>query len=189
MKIVALSGSARAPSSTTLALDVAAAAAASVGGQVTRIVLAEWKLPIFDGEESAATDPVVRFKAAVKECDGLIVATPVFHDSMTGALKNAFDFLYDELQGKVAGLIAVAGGRTGHGQALEHVRAVLRETGTWVLPRQVPIGMSKEAFDETGQPRDPETASRLVTLGKEVVVRAKQLRPPARAAAPAGRTL
>lgn len=180
MKIVALSGSARAPSSTTTALDVAAAAATAAGGQVTRIVLSEWRLPIFDGDVSAADDAVVRFKAAIAACDGLIVATPVFHDSMTGALKNAFDFLYDELQGKVAGLIAVAGGRTGHGQALEHVRAVLRETGTWVLPRQVPIGNSKEAFDAEGKPTDPETAKRLELLGKEVVARAKQLRPPPR---------
>lgn len=185
MKVMALCGSPRPGSYTRMALDVAAEAARKMGAEVTVVDLSEWRLPLFEGDMSApATDAtVLRFKAAVAEAQGLLVATPVYHDSFSGVLKNAIDHLYQELANKVAGLIAVAGGRAGHGLALEHLRTVLRETNTWVLPRQVPVGMSKEAFDEERKPRDPETALRLTALGQELVMRTKLLRP-ARPATP-----
>lgn len=179
LKVVALCGSPRSGSYTRMALDVAVEAATKVGAEVTMVDLAEWRLPLYEGDmASPSTDATVqRFKATVSEAQGLLVATPVYHDSFSGVLKNAIDHLYQELANKVVGLIAVAGGRAGHGLALEHLRTVFRETNTWVLPRQVPVGMSKEAFDEERKPKDPETALRLNALGQELVVRTKVLRP------------
>lgn len=179
VKVMALSGSPRPGSHTRKALDVAVAGARKVGAEVTVVDLSEWRLPLFEGVTGApSSDPnLQRFKAVAAECQALLVATPVYHDSISGVLKNAIDHLYQELANKVAGLIAVAGGRAGHGLALEHLRTVLRETQTWVLPRQVPVGMSQEAFDEQGAPKDPETAMRLNALGQELVLRSKMLRP------------
>ena len=45
--------------------------------------------------------------------DGFILLTPEYHGSMSGALKNWFDFHYPELAGKLAGVISVTGGGTG----------------------------------------------------------------------------
>ncbi|HLL55238.1 MAG TPA: NAD(P)H-dependent oxidoreductase [Myxococcaceae bacterium] len=180
-KVIALCGSLRAGSHTRKALDLAIEGAKKGGAEVTLVELSGLKLPPFDDGPSKEDPEVVRWKELVKAADGLLIGTPVYHDSYGGMLKNALDFLYLELADKVAGLIAVGGGRVGQGQALEHLRAVLREPNTWVLPRQVVIPSSKEAFDENGALKDKETVTRLGMLGMELVARCKQLRPKKRA--------
>jgi NAD(P)H-dependent FMN reductase len=179
--VVAICGSLRTGSFTKLALDVAVGSARQLGVTVQVVDLASTPLPFYDG--SPGNEAVARFKQEVAACEALLVATPVYHESYSGSLKNALDHLYGELSEKVAGLIAVGGGSYGMGQALEHLRAVLRETSTWVLPRQVVVGKSEEAFEPDGKLKSAETSARLVRLGQEVVLRARQLRVK-RAAAP-----
>ena len=175
--IVALCGSMRLGSHTKMALEVASQAARDSGAEVTTVDLAQWPLPLFDDGPSREDPMVLRFKAQIAEADGLIIATPVYHESLSGALKNAIDHLYEELRGKVAGLIAVCGGRVGSALALEHMRTILRETQTWIIPRHVPVGFSKDAFDENERPVDPGTEQRLEALGKEVYLRSRIFRP------------
>lgn len=177
VNVMAVAGSLRDGSYTKMALNVAVEGARRAGGEVTVVDLVEWRLPLYDDGPSLQ-DPVARrFMALAEGADALLVATPVYHDSYSGVLKNALDYLYRELNGKVAGLIAVAGGRVGAGLAMEHLRTVFRETSTWVLSRQVPIGNSDEAFDASGRPRDQGTEERLLRIGRELVEQAKILRP------------
>jgi len=178
-KVLALSGSARKGSYSRAALDVAVAAARKLGATVDLYDLGENKLPPFDGSEQVEKEhpAVLDLKRRAKEADALLLATPVYHDSYSGVLKNTLDLLYyEEVSDKLAGLIAVGGGRIGHGQALEHLRAVLREMGAWVLPRQVLVGSSSDCFGEDGQLKDPELLSRLGLLGQELVLRSKLFR-------------
>lgn len=188
IRILALSGSGRAGSKSRAALDVAVQGAKKAGATVEVIDLAELALPMFDGvngKPDADVVPVVRqFRQAAREANGFLFATPVYHDSLSGVLKNAIDHLYLELADKPAGIISIAGGRAGAALALEHLRTILRETQTWVLPRQVPIGNSAESFDAGNVLTDKETTSRLVALGVEVAARTQILRPRAAAAAP-----
>lgn len=177
VRIAALSGSMRSGSNTRKALEVALQGVKKLGAEITVLDLAELKLPPFDGDAALKDPRTLQFKEAIRAADGLIVATPVYHDSFAGMVKNAFDLLYDELLEKVAALVAVGGGRVGHGQALEHLRAVLRETGTWVIPRQVVIGSADKAFDAEGNPHEKEVETRLVALGQELVLRCLTLRP------------
>jgi FMN reductase len=176
-KVVAICGSLRVGSHTRKALALAIEGARKVGGEVEVVDLGQLKLPFFDGGPAREEPEALRFRGLVKAADALLVATPVYHDSFSGGLKNALDLLYEELHDKLAALIAVGGGKVGQGQALEHLRAVFRETSCWVLPRQVAVPQSGEAFDEQGQPKDREVATRLGALGMELVARCKQLRP------------
>ena len=174
--LLAVAGSLRAGSFTRRALEIASEGVRQAGGELNTLDLAEPRIPLFD--DSGSADPAAaRLKSLVRGCDALLVATPVYHDSYSGVLKNAIDYLYDELADKVVALISVGGGKTGHGQALEHLRAVFREAGSWTLPRQVMIGNAKDAFDAAGRPTDPEVQSRLILLGKELVLRTRMLRP------------
>ncbi len=175
MSIVALCGSIRAESFTRRALDVAAQAARKLGVEVVETDLRA--LPYFEEGVSTLSPAALALKDLVRKADGLIIATPVYHDSYSGVLKNGLDHLYDELADKVCALIAVGGGGTSLGQALEHLRAVMRETNTWVLPRQVQVPRSREAFGADGQLTSPELKSRLERLGQETVLRVRQLRP------------
>lgn len=176
-KIVAISGSLRPGSITRKALDLAVESARKIGGDVNIVDLREWRLPPCDDTASKTDAEANRFRQEVKAADGLLIATPVYHESMGGMLKNALDLLYPELLEKIAALIAVGGGRVGQGQALEHLRSVLRETGTWVLPRQVAVFSSDHALDEGGAFKDKEVVERLNALGQELVLRCRKMRP------------
>jgi NAD(P)H-dependent FMN reductase len=175
-QVLALAGSLRSSSVSRMALEIAIEGAQRAGGTVTAIHLGEPALPLFDAADSATSTAVLRFKTLAQKADALLLATPVYHDSMSGVLKNALDFLYDELEDKVVGLISVGGGRAGQGLALEHLRAVLREMNAMTLNRQVLLSGAADAFDENGVPRDTAMATRLRQLGQEVVLRAKLLR-------------
>lgn len=175
-KILTLCGSLRSRSSTRFALDAASAGAVKMGAELNRFDFAEAKLPFFDGDESLNAPATVNFKAQVKAADALLIATPVYHDSYSGLLKNALDLLYDELNQKLVGLIAVGGGRTGQGQALEHLRAVLRETNCWALPQQVIVYTSKQVISEDGKILDDELAARLDRLGAELALRTRLMK-------------
>jgi FMN reductase len=184
MNVVTLIGSLRPGSFTRLAARIAAEGTRKTPLPVNLVEELDLRVPLFQAEGSAEEQERLRaLKHSVQGADALLVATPVFHDSLSGVLKNALDHLYDELADKVVAVIAVGGGRSGQGQALEHLRAVLRETRTWVLPRQVIVPAAETAFDDAGRPRDPEIEQRLLSLGQELVLRARQLRP-RRAAAP-----
>jgi len=94
---------------------VARAAAESEGANVSSWDLVERPLPIM-----SLTDPrqrrlpeVTQVREAAAKADGFIFITPEYHGNMSGALKNWFDFLYLELAGKFAGVIAVTGGGSG----------------------------------------------------------------------------
>lgn len=95
--------------------DIAHEAAEQTGGDVHVWDLVDSPLPVM-----SLTDPrqrrlpeVVRVREAAAEADGFIFITPEYHGNMSGALKNWFDFLYLELAGKFAGVLAVTGGGSG----------------------------------------------------------------------------
>lgn len=180
--ILAVAGSIRAGATSRKALDIAVEGATSAGATVVVADLGNPLLPILDSDGTAEHPAAAQFRAQVRAADALLIATPVYHDSFSGVLKNALDHLYDELREKIVAVIAVGGGRSGQGQALEHLRAVLRETSSWVIPRQVIVSQSESAFHgDTHRPIDPEIELRLQQLGKELVLRTRAMRSPRRA--------
>lgn len=95
--------------------DEAEKAAKEAGADVVRRDLSERELPVMcteDPEQSGL--PVVEtMRREAAEADGFILLTPEYHGSMSGALKNWFDYLYLELAGKFAAVIATTGGGCG----------------------------------------------------------------------------
>lgn len=177
MKVLALLGSLRERSATRRALEIALSGTQKTPLEVTVVGPQPLRLPLFEEGVTEKDPDVVAFRNQVAAADALLIASPVYHDSYSGVLKNAVDHLYNELADKPVALIAVGGGRTGQGQALEHLRAVFRETACWVLPRQVAIPSSGKVFDAEFRLTDEELESRLIKLGQELVLRTRQLRP------------
>jgi NAD(P)H-dependent FMN reductase len=94
MKIVGIAGSMNAQSTTKLAVEIVLKAAREAGAETELIHLAEWPMPVYDNRDDASTYPetVHRFVQKVSEADGLVIGSPEYHGSITGALKNALDF-------------------------------------------------------------------------------------------------
>jgi NAD(P)H-dependent FMN reductase len=61
----------------------------------------------------------------VSAYDGYVFITPEYNHSISGALKNAIDFVYHEWTNKAAGFISY--GTTGGVRAVEHLRGIMSE--------------------------------------------------------------
>ncbi len=75
---------------------------------------------------------------------------------------------FNEFQGKVLGLIGVAGGSTGAINSLNGLRTIGRALRAWVIPNQVSIPQAWQMFDDSGQIKDSDLEKRLKEVGHEV---------------------
>jgi FMN reductase len=92
VKIVGIGGSLRAGSYSQMALNVAAQRAQALGAEVEILDVRSLNLPFCTGENDYHEYPdVEKLQNAVKAADGLILATPEYHGSVSGVLKNALD--------------------------------------------------------------------------------------------------
>ena len=94
---------------------IAADTAEHAGAEVEVLRLHELNLPVMrhgDTDQDVLA-PVQTVRRGAGWADGFILVTPEYHGSMSGCLKNWFDFLYGELAVKFAGVLAVTGGGGG----------------------------------------------------------------------------
>jgi FMN reductase len=149
VQIVAVLGSVTAPGRLHTALEQALARAAEHPGTATRLLdLAELRIAFADGRApSELGDDTAEVVALLSEADVVLLATPVYRGSLTGALKNLLDQLpVEALEGKVTAIVAM--GQTKHHflGAERHLRDVLAFFGAVVAP--VASYLSAEDFSD-----------------------------------------
>jgi FMN reductase len=175
--ILGLGGTIRAGSSTEKALVCALARAEALGAE-TRLLGGAFlgSLPIFDPRPCPSTDAQLELAAAVREADGVIVASPGYHGSISGVIKNALDTL--ELTGKDAepyltakpvGTIITAAGAQAGGTTLMALRAIIHALRGWPTPFGAALNSAADLFDESGACRDDKDAWQLDTVAEQVM--------------------
>lgn len=177
VKIVGIAGSLRSDSYSQKALEIAAQRVEALGAKVEILDLRTMNLPFCNGGDDYPDYPdVQRLSQAVKAADGLILATPEYHGGVSGVLKNALDLLsFEELSGKVTGLISVLGGQP-NSNALNDLRLILRWVHGWVIPEQVAIAQAWKAFGEDGKLLDEKLSKRFDDLAQSLVENTRRLR-------------
>lgn len=181
LKIVGLGGSLRPNSASRKALELALHGAAEAGADTELLDLRILDLPMYDPSSEDVPESVTRLVESTYASDGMIWSSPLYQGSISGAFKNALDWLIllgqrepAYLTDKVVGLISVAGGTQGL-QAINAMEFILRALRGWAVPLVVPIPQSGQAFDETSTPSDPQIMKSLTGLGKEVARIAQRL--------------
>lgn len=161
MKIVALGGSLREGSYTYQILNLAIQKI-DREVDVELIDLRALRLPFCNGNTHYPDYPdVERLRHSIQSAHGLLLATPEYHGSLSGVLKNALDLLEDKnIEGKLVGLIAVVGG-VHSTKALDTLRMVCRQLHCWVLPEQIIVSSAEDSFDEKGGLKDHLLEQRL----------------------------
>jgi len=115
-------------------------------------------------------EDVHRLRRELREAQGIILATPEYHGSLTGALKNMLDLMStEEFEGKIVGLIGVAGGQVGAINSLNTMKTICRNLHCWVLPQEVSIAESGRGIGDDGSMNDEALEGRLLNLGRQVV--------------------
>ncbi|MGY4521478.1 FMN reductase [Thermostichus sp. MS-CIW-30] len=176
-RFVAIGGSLRPNSLTYQALEVARREFEKLGIPLHILDLRQMKLPFVDGSESYADYPdVAVLRATMKRADGIILASPEYHGGISGSLKNALDLLsFEQLEGKVFGLISVLGGES-NSNTLNQMRLIVRWVHGWVIPEQIAIGRAWSAFDEQGNLKDEKLQQRFQHFVQSLVTHTHKLR-------------
>ena len=99
VKIVGLGGSFRPGSSSAKAMQYSLDFLSARGHTTTALVLSDLKLPGFETCERLEDydESVHHLLNEVRSAQGLIFSTPVYHGTLSGGMKNALDFLENEM--------------------------------------------------------------------------------------------
>ena len=175
--IVGLGGTTQANSSTEKSLRVVLAAAAARGA-TTRLIEGPFiaRLPIYTPEKSERTLEQRELIEAVREADGLVIATPAYHAGMSGLIKNAIDLLEDlrddrrpYLDRRAVGCIVTAYGWQGGGTTLSSVRTIVHALRGWPTPYAVTLNTAEPLFDADGACTDAKALAQLQLLSNQVL--------------------
>lgn len=88
-------------------------------------------IPLYNADverEDGLPEAVVRIREQIESADAILIATPEYNWSVTGALKNALDWAsrrQSPLDRKPAAILGT-GGRSGTARAQSHLRDILR---------------------------------------------------------------
>jgi FMN reductase len=175
MEIVGLGGSIASVSRSRAALQVALEGAASAGAETRLLDLRALDLPMYNPEDDEPTDAARELLEACHSASGLLWSSPLYQGTISGALKNAIDWLRllgdrepPFLHDKVIGLVSTAGGTQGL-QAINTMEFATRALRGWAVPYVVPIAAVARVFDEAGRVQDASVEAQLHMLGAEVV--------------------
>lgn len=175
--ILGLGGTLRPGSSTETALACSLRTCEAAGAE-TKLFGGAFlaTLPIFDPRPGEITEPQKAFADAVAGADGVIVASPGYHGSLSGVVKNALDTLEltrseaePYFQGKPVGIIVTADGWQAAGTTLMAVRAIIHAMRGWPTPFGAALNATSGLFDAAGDCRDAKDAWQLATVAEQVM--------------------
>ncbi len=142
-------------------------------------------LPIFNPQDETPCVERNDLVAAVRAADGLIIASPGYHGSISGLVKNALDGLEDlradarpYFDGRAVGSIVAVDGWQAAGATLGALRSIVHAMRGWNTPMGAALnGMAARdgggLFDEAGALRDPRDAWQVRTVAEQVVAFAR----------------
>jgi FMN reductase len=175
--IVGIGGTTRANSSTEKALRYSLRVAEEMGATTRAFLGVELaQLPHYAPEKPDRTDLALEFVEEVRRSDGLIVASPGYHGSVSGMVKNALDYTEDlrddpepYLSGKAVGIIATGAGWQGIVTTIEAIRAIVHALRGWPTPFAAAINSTLPCFDADGEPEDDKVRFAVTTVPEEVM--------------------
>lgn len=167
LHILGISGSLRKKSYNTALLR---AAADLLPPSMTLEIFDLVSLPIFHPDfEKPFPEPVTAFRAKLAQADALLIATPEYNSSISGALKNALDWASrppdQPLNHKPVAIMGASTGNFGTVRAQLQLRQVLTHVGALPLSKpEVLVARAEQSFDAEGHLIDPNACGFLHDL-------------------------
>lgn len=179
-KVLAFSGSTRKDSYNKMLVKIAASGAQEAGAEVTIIDLANYPLPLYDGDletENGLPENGRKLKDLFLENDGLLISSPEYNSSYSAVLKNTIDWVsrpvkdYPPLEvfiGKVAAVISASPGGLGGLRGLANIRSLLGNIKVLVIPEQIAVGPAGKFFNSDGSMTDSKKEEQIKAIGKKL---------------------
>jgi chromate reductase len=160
-KILIIPGSLRTGSHNAKLALAAADEFVRADAEVTRISLADFPLPIYDGDLQARSGvPInaVNLKRMIGAHQGVLIVTPEYNSSVPALVKNTIDWITrvqdpHEARGQVfrekpLAIAAASASRLGGTRALAALRLILTACHALVIPNQLALSSADEAYDD-----------------------------------------
>jgi NAD(P)H-dependent FMN reductase len=184
-RILVFAGSTRAGALSAKLAACAAKELALADGEVTLISLADYPLPIYDGDDEAERgipENATKLARLIAASKGVFIATPEYNNSLPPLLKNAIDWVSRHRNSsvpyrhKVYACGSTSDGAFGGARALADLRKVLT-TGLRgiMVPEKIEIPRAQDAFDETGELIDEARMKLLKAVCRSLVDLASRL--------------
>ena len=174
--IVAVGGTLRANSSTERAMRHVLAAVQRAGARTRLISGSSLQLPMYEPGNPERSNAARELVAELALADGIILASPGYHGSISGLVKNALDYAEDlrldsrpYFSGRAVGCIATAGGWPGAVNTLNALRDIVHALRGWPTPLGAAINSTEQVFDEAGTCQVPRIAQMLDVIAAEVL--------------------
>ncbi len=174
IKILGVGSSMREGSFGTRTLKTVLDAAGKHEAKTRLLDLRNIRMPMFNPDISNEYDEQMKKVIEnVSWADAFVLASPDYHGSMSGAMKNFLDFYWEEFAGKTFGYIC-----SSHEKGLtvmDQMRTAVRQCYGWSLPYGVSIN-GEQDFDEKGEIVDSLLVKRLIILARDLLVYGKLIR-------------
>jgi NAD(P)H-dependent FMN reductase len=174
-KILVFAGSIRTGSHNARLAALAAKELALSGADVSRISLADFPLPIYDGDleaKSGVPSNAQKLKQMMAAHQGVFITSPEYNASVTPLLKNTIDWIsrvrergetpLAVFKSRAFALGGASDSPYGALRSLMALRQVLElGCGALVIPEQITVFRASEAFDEMDNLKDERAAGLL----------------------------
>ena len=189
LKILVIPGSLRTGSLNAKLAATAAYELAQAGAEVTRISLADFPLPIYDGDlqtKSGVPKNAINLKRMIGAHHGVLIVTPEHNSSVPALVKNTIDWVTrvqdaHETRGQVFrerafAIAAASESRLGGTRSLAALRLILSACRATVIPNQLALSFADQAYDEMDRLKHPGDIAALKAMARQLIDFAQQMR-------------
>jgi chromate reductase len=158
LHVLILGASMRRDSLNNRLASLAAAAVNRSGSHVDQTTIGDFDGPAYDGDvevDSGIPDSAKEFCRRLKASDALMIASPEYNASFSGALKNLIDwvsrFRPQPFNGKQVLLMSASPAMAGGNRGVWSLRVPLEHLGARVYPDMFSLAQAHEAFNKDGR--------------------------------------
>jgi NAD(P)H-dependent FMN reductase len=182
LKILVIPGSLRTGSLNARLAAAAASEFAQAGAEVTRISLADFPLPIYDGDlqtKSGVPKHAINLKRMMSAHHGVLVVTPEYNGSVPALVKNTIDWVsrvqdahetrYQVFRERAFAIAAASESRFGGTRSLAALRLILTACHATVIPNQLALSFADEAYDDMDRLKHPADIEALGALVRQLI--------------------
>jgi chromate reductase len=182
LKILVIPGSLRTGSLNAKLAAVAAHRLAQTGADVTRLSLADFPLPIYDGDlqtKSGVPKNAVDLKRMIGAHHGVLIVTPEYNASVPPLIKNTIDWVSrvadpnesrgQVFRGRAFAIAAASHSRLGGARSLAALRLILAACQAFVIPNQLALAFADEAYDDMEHLKHPPDIEAMSAMVRQLI--------------------
>ena len=166
-KILGVAGSLRKESHSAALLGHVLEQAQGFGAKVRMLDLREVDLPLLKPDQSHVGRGVDRVRGDVAWANSFLLASPDYHGSMSGTIKNFLDYFWEEFSGRLFGYIV-----SSHEKGLtvqDQMRTAVRQCYGWSLPYGIGFNGDTSLTDQA-EIKSEYLAGRVRMLARDLTV-------------------